>query len=176
MVSHKNNADIRAWKKIITESYAITERGLSDVEVIAAEMDDDRLEYNYDSFVNQGDTNGINDTDRLEDIKAALTAEMAKRGLSDDEDMWEAAQLDELSPEGLDEGYKILPPIDQSRYPEINGIEGPFRTLSGHVVYYDPKEGKYYDKDQDIYISYDDFAKMDRDYSNMKDENDLVDK
>lgn len=73
----------------------------------------------------------------------------------------------------LQEGYKVLPPIDRERYPEVPGLEGPFRTLSGAVVYYDPKEGSYYDKDRDVYLSYDEFRELDNDYSGMKDERDI---
>lgn len=50
------------------------------------------------------------------------------------------------------EGYTVLPPIDTERYQERDGLEGPFRTKSGRVVYYDPKEGKYYDPDTDFYL------------------------
>ena len=32
-------------------------------------------------------------------------------------------------------------------------LEGPLRFASGRVVYYDPGEGKYYDKDADLYLS-----------------------
>jgi hypothetical protein len=74
----------------------------------------------------------------------------------------------------LTEGYKILPPIDADHYPEIDGLEGPFRTLSGAVVYYDPKEGSYYDKDKDMYLSYNEFRELDTDYSGMRDERDEV--
>ena len=68
------------------------------------------------------------------------------------------------------EGYKVLPPMDKEKYQERNGLEGPFSTLSGKVVYYDPKAGKYYDPDTDMYISYDDFQKLDNDYSGIGDE------
>ena len=71
------------------------------------------------------------------------------------------------------EGYKIMPPMDP-KYTERSGLEGPFTTLSGKVVYYDPKEGKYYDPDTDIYMSYDEFQNYDKDYSGMKDERDEV--
>jgi hypothetical protein len=66
------------------------------------------------------------------------------------------------------EGYKTLPNIDTERYTEIPGLEGPFRTLSGKVVYYDPTEGAYYDRDTDMYLSYDEFTALDNDYSGMK--------
>lgn len=52
----------------------------------------------------------------------------------------------------LNEGYKVLPPMDTERYSERAGLEGPFRTKSGKVVYYDSKEGKYYDPDTDMYL------------------------
>ncbi len=71
------------------------------------------------------------------------------------------------------EGYKVMPPMDP-KYVERSGLEGPFTTLSGKVVYYDPKEGKYYDPDTDIYMSYDEFQNYDKDYSGMKDERDDV--
>ena len=67
------------------------------------------------------------------------------------------------------EGYKIMPPMDP-KYVARDGLEGPFSTLSGKVVYYDPKEGKYYDPDTDMYMSYDEFQNYDKDYSGMKDE------
>jgi len=71
------------------------------------------------------------------------------------------------------EGYKIMPPMDD-KYQPRSGLEGPFTTLSGKVVYYDPKEGSYYDPDTDIYMSYDEFQNYDKDYSGMKDERDEV--
>lgn len=61
------------------------------------------------------------------------------------------------------EGYKVLPPIDTERYQEREGLEGPFRTRSGKVVYYDPREGKYYDPDTDMYLSYDEWYAYDKD-------------
>ena len=53
------------------------------------------------------------------------------------------------------EGHRTLPPIDTERYTERKGLEGPMRARNGRVVYYDPKEGQYYDPDTDIYISND---------------------
>ena len=67
------------------------------------------------------------------------------------------------------EGYKVMPPMD-SKYVARKGLEGPFTTLSGKVVYYDPKEGKYYDPDTDIYLTYDEFRQYDNDYSGIKGE------
>jgi hypothetical protein len=47
-------------------------------------------------------------------------------------------------------GYKILQPIDTKRYTPMEGLEGPFMQTSGKVLYYDPVEGKYYDRDTDV--------------------------
>jgi hypothetical protein len=60
----------------------------------------------------------------------------------------------------LPEGYKVVPGIDKERYQERPGLEGPFHTESGKVVYYDKREGKYYDPDSDFYISHDDWQAM----------------
>lgn len=49
-------------------------------------------------------------------------------------------------------GYTVLPPLDEQQYPKRPGLEGPFRTRSGKVVYYDSREGKYYDASIDMYI------------------------
>lgn len=47
-----------------------------------------------------------------------------------------------------------LPPIDSDRFPnrENQGLEGPFRFKNGQILYYDPKEGKYYDSLTDMYV------------------------
>jgi hypothetical protein len=50
------------------------------------------------------------------------------------------------------EGWHKLPDMDRERYQERDGLEGPIMTRSGKVVYYDNKEGKYYDPDTDMYI------------------------
>ena len=59
------------------------------------------------------------------------------------------------------EGYSVMPDIDREKYQERDGLEGPFQTKSGKVVYYDTKEGSYYDPDTDIYISYDEWKALD---------------
>jgi hypothetical protein len=65
--------------------------------------------------------------------------------------------------EGVAEGYTVTRGIDRERYQERPGLEGPFSTRSGKVVYYDPQEGKYYDPETDFYIGHEDYAKMDED-------------
>jgi hypothetical protein len=40
------------------------------------------------------------------------------------------------------------------------GLEGPFKYKTGVVLYYDPREGSYYDPSRDLYISIQDFMEM----------------
>ena len=65
---------------------------------------------------------------------------------------------------GLTEGYYELPAMPD-KYIARDGLEGPIMTKSGKVVYYDPKEGSYYDPDTDIYLSYDEWKDLDEAYS-----------
>jgi len=62
--------------------------------------------------------------------------------------------------EDVTEGYRVVPGIDRERYTERSGLEGPFHAKNGKVVYYDKREGKYYDPDSDFYISHDDWQAM----------------
>lgn len=71
---------------------------------------------------------------------------------------------------GLIEGHSIIPrsPEDEPDHPEhqgeLAGLEGPFKkkTKSGDyvVVYYDPKEGKYYNRRSDLYYSNEEAASL----------------
>ncbi len=56
----------------------------------------------------------------------------------------------------------VVPGIDRERYTDMSdqGLEGPFRMKNGQVLYYDPKEGKYYNRDTDMYVDYDDYRAM----------------
>ena len=77
----------------------------------------------------------------------------------------EETNLDKLDRWGIDtqkEGYMILPAIDRERYTPMRGLEGPFMTRSGKVVYYDAKAGAYYDRDSDIYLSYGEYEALDQ--------------
>ena len=65
------------------------------------------------------------------------------------------------------EGHYKMPDIDRSRYTEMPGLEGPFQTRAGKVVYYDPKEGAYYDRDTDMYMTYDEFKALDEGKNKM---------
>lgn len=63
-------------------------------------------------------------------------------------------------------GYQVLPPLDTEQYPQRPGLEGPFRLKSGKVVYYDSREGKYYDAGADMYLSDEEYAAHDQERPN----------
>tara|TARA_B100001094_G_scaffold308537_1_gene341282 strand:+ start:153 stop:662 length:510 start_codon:yes stop_codon:yes gene_type:complete len=45
--------------------------------------------------------------------------------------------------------------LDTNRYTKIKGLEGPFQYKNNHVLYYDSIEGRYYNSDSDMYLTYD---------------------
>ena len=60
-------------------------------------------------------------------------------------------------------GYKVIADrfqTDQMRqkYGPRPGLEGPFLYASGRVLYYDPREGQYYDPRTDFYVSHEEMA------------------
>jgi hypothetical protein len=65
----------------------------------------------------------------------------------------------------------VVPSIDRERYTDMSGegLEGPFRMKNGQVLYYDPKEGKYYNRDTDMYVDYDDYRAMNEEDAYDKD-------
>jgi len=49
-------------------------------------------------------------------------------------------------------GYKVFETdMMRQKYGPRKGLEGPF-NFSGRVLYYDPKEGQYYDPTTDFYV------------------------
>jgi hypothetical protein len=48
-------------------------------------------------------------------------------------------------------GYAVLGERD-ARWQPRKGLEGPFFYATGRVLYYDPKEGEYYDPLTDYYV------------------------
>ena len=58
-------------------------------------------------------------------------------------------------------GYKVLHTFDAMRdnYGPRKGLEGPF-NFSGRVLYYDPKEGQYWDPRTDFYVSQDEMDEI----------------
>ena len=92
-----------------------------------------------------------------DDVHAYLKSEEAKGNLQQ-----AIANAFETNDEGITvEGYYVMPDIDKERYTEMPGLEGPFQTKSGKPIYYDPKEGSYYDRDTDMYLTYSEFKALD---------------
>ena len=58
-------------------------------------------------------------------------------------------------------GYKVLNTVDNMRdnYGARAGLEGPF-NFNGRVLYYDPKEGKYWDPRTDFYVSHSEYFEL----------------
>lgn len=58
-------------------------------------------------------------------------------------------------------GYKVLGKTEDlmQGYEPRKGLEGPF-SFSGRVVYYDPKEGRYWDPKTDFYLEHDEAFRM----------------
>ena len=157
-------SDIKNWKKLI-ENIQMNETDEEDANYTDHEV-------------------SMAKSQLLSSVKSSTRIAKHLSGKSEDEGIpgWVASKLtvaedylqavaDYMDGEELQEGYKVMPPMDP-KYVARSGLEGPFTTLSGKVVYYDPKEGKYYDPDTDIYLSYDEFQNYDKDYSDMKDERD----
>jgi hypothetical protein len=47
------------------------------------------------------------------------------------------------------------------------GLEGPYRYPNGQVLYYDPKEGQYYDPTTDFYVPNEDVAELQQSILNL---------
>lgn len=45
-------------------------------------------------------------------------------------------------------------------YGPRKGLEGPFHYPNGQVLYYDPKQGEYYDPTTDFYVPHEDVAEL----------------
>jgi hypothetical protein len=45
-------------------------------------------------------------------------------------------------------------------YGARTGLEGPFHYPNGQVLYYDPREGEYYDPTTDFYVPRDEVAEL----------------
>jgi hypothetical protein len=59
-------------------------------------------------------------------------------------------------------GYRVVADKSQmdmmrEKYGPRKGLEGPF-NFSGRVLYYDPKEGAYYDPSTDFYVEEDEMS------------------
>jgi hypothetical protein len=56
-------------------------------------------------------------------------------------------------------GYRVLGERDAKWQPRA-GLEGPFFYPNGQVLYYDPREGSYWDPTTDFYVPYEDVAEL----------------
>jgi len=63
-------------------------------------------------------------------------------------------------------GYVVLPPRDQKWQPR-KGLEGPFFYANGRVLYYDPKEGQYWDPNTDFYIEIGEVHEMEQQFFDL---------
>jgi len=184
IMSYKNNADILTWKRVIENLQKKTDETVTEYN---------KAQQSRQSKNIKEGTWAIPETPeqviKLKNLlKNPLDAATALNELGDvfgDDELFDTLEdMKENEPDTdvrhvvisrlkemnfikeVREGYKVLPPMD-SKYVERDGLEGPFTTLSGKVVYYDPKEGKYYDPDTDMYMSYDEWNAHNSDQSGM---------
>ncbi len=61
----------------------------------------------------------------------------------------------------MNPGYKVLGKTEDlmQGYEPRKGLEGPF-NFAGRVLYYDNKEGKYWDPRTDFYVPNEDVARL----------------
>ena len=157
-------SDLRKWKALVESASKLTEDPVQDADYT-------------DHEVSMAKSQMLSSMKSINRIAKHLASRSESEGLEG----WTASKLtmaedylqvvaDYFDGQEINEGYKVLPPMDKEKYQARDGLEGPFSTLSGKVVYYDPKAGKYYDPDTDMYMSYDEFRKYDDDYKGMKEE------
>ena len=63
-------------------------------------------------------------------------------------------------------GYRVLNEIDK-KWQTRKGLEGPFYYANGRVLYYDPKEGDYWDPTTDYYVPRDEIWELQKDVVDM---------
>ena len=58
-------------------------------------------------------------------------------------------------------GYRALGKTEDimQGYQSRKGLEGPF-YFNGRILYYDPKEGKYWDPKTDFYVSHSEYFEL----------------
>ena len=66
-------------------------------------------------------------------------------------------------------GYKVLGNTEElfQGYSKIRGLEGPMLKGASRVVYYDPREGKYWDPRTDFYLSQEEVNYLDNELMRM---------
>lgn len=60
-------------------------------------------------------------------------------------------------------GYRVLNERDAKWQPRA-GLEGPYFYPNGQVLYYCPREGKYYDPRTDFYLSDEEVSELQQDF------------
>lgn len=78
--------------------------------------------------------------------------------------------------ERLEEGFSVVAPLNADEYPnrDSEGLEGPFRLKNGLVVYYDKREGKYYNPKTDIFLSHEEYQQYNESMENSMDNDRLL--
>jgi hypothetical protein len=56
-------------------------------------------------------------------------------------------------------GYRVIGKLDDKWQPR-RGLEGPFQYANGRVLYYDPREGRYWDPTTDWYLTNDEVSEL----------------
>lgn len=56
-------------------------------------------------------------------------------------------------------GYRVIGKLDDKWQPR-RGLEGPFQYANGRVLYYDPREGRYWDPTTDWYLDNDEISEL----------------
>jgi hypothetical protein len=61
-------------------------------------------------------------------------------------------------------GYRVLGKTEDvfKGYEARKGLEGPFVYPNGQILYYDPREGQYWDPKTDFYMSNEDMDNLNR--------------
>ena len=141
-------SDIRKWKALIESASKIIENDTEDMAHTDHEVSMARSQLLSAVKSSTRIAKQLQDKSEEEGLEGWVASKLTMA-----EDYLQAV-ADHMDGQEINEGYKVMPPMDP-KYVARSGLEGPFTTLSGKVVYYDPKEGKYYDPDTDIYLSYD---------------------
>lgn len=79
----------------------------------------------------------------MNEIKKDKNYSLYLSGLIDEDELMRRISLYEMGGMATDPS-KLDDPVP--------GLEGPFTFASGKTLYYDPKEGKYYDRGSDMYV------------------------
>ena len=56
---------------------------------------------------------------------------------------------------------------DHEKWKPRKGLEGPFFYPNGRTLYYDPREGKYWDPQTDFYVDIDEVHALQQEFVNL---------